>query len=244
MSTGMQNASQLAPGAAEIRAVLVDDHALFRTGLHALLQQRGVDVVGEASDGTSAVELVRETAPDVVLMDISMPGVSGIEATMRIRAVAPTAQVIMLTVSADEREVEESICAGACGYLLKDAPVEQILAAIRAAAVGESLLSPRIAASILERVRTDPGRPQLPGEARAELSEREGEVLSLIAEGKENAQIAEELFISAQTVKHHVSNILAKLEVENRVQAAVHAVERRGRSSSTSTKPARGGSLR
>jgi DNA-binding NarL/FixJ family response regulator len=123
--------------------------------------------------------------------------------------------------------VEESICAGACGYLLKDAPVEQILAAIEAAAAGESHLSPRIAADILDRVRTDAGRSALPDEARAELTEREREVLRLIAEGKENAQIAEELFISVQTVKNHVSNILAKLEVENRVQAAVQAVQGR-----------------
>jgi DNA-binding NarL/FixJ family response regulator len=222
----MQNASQQAR-VAEIRVVLVDDYALVRSGLHQLLEQNGVDVVGEASDGANAVELVRDAAPDVVLMDVSMPGISGIEATMRIRAVAPTARVVMLTVSADERDVEESICAGACGYLLKDAPVEQILAAIRAAAAGESHLSPRIAANILERVRADRGRHALPREARAELTERESEVLRLIAEGKENAQIAEELFISVQTVKNHVSNILAKLEVENRVQAAVQAVQRR-----------------
>jgi DNA-binding NarL/FixJ family response regulator len=223
----MQNPPQQAPVAAKIRVVLVDDHAMFRSGLHDLLDREGVDVVGEASDAASAIEVVADTAPDVVLMDVSMPGISGIEATMRIRAAAPTARVIMLTISADERDVEESICAGACGYLLKDAPVEQILAAIRSAAAGESHLSPRIAANILERVRSDRGMPALLGETRAELTERESEVLRLMAEGKENAQIAEELFISVQTVKNHVSNILAKLEVENRVQAAVQAVQRR-----------------
>jgi DNA-binding NarL/FixJ family response regulator len=223
----MQSGSRQATRTREIRLVLVDDHALLRSGLRQLLEQHRVDVVGEASDGPSAVQLVRDVAPDVVLMDVSMPGISGIEATMRIRAVAPTAQVIMLTVSPDERDVEESICAGACGYLLKDAPVEQILTAIEAAAAGESLLSPRIAADILDRVRTDAGRSALPDEARAELTEREREVLRLIAEGKENSQIAEELFISLQTVKNHVSNILAKLEVENRVQAAVQAVQGR-----------------
>jgi DNA-binding NarL/FixJ family response regulator len=222
----MQNTSQQW-ATREIRVVLADDHALFRSGLHELLEQHGVDVAGEAEDGASAVEVVRDTAPDVVLMDVNMPAMSGIEATKRIRAVAPTAQVVMLTVSPDEQDVEESIYAGACGYLLKDAPVDQILAAIRAAAAGESHLSPRIAANILEHVRTSPGRPDLPGEARAELTERETEVLRLIAEGKENPQIAEELFISVQTVKNHVSNILAKLEVENRVQAAVQAVHRR-----------------
>jgi DNA-binding NarL/FixJ family response regulator len=116
----------------------------------------------------------------------------------------PTAQVIMLTVSPDERDVEESICAGACGYLLKDAPVEQILAAIEAAAAGESHLSPRIAADILDRVRTDAGRSAVPDEARSELTEREREVLRMIAQGKENAQIADELFISVQTVKIHM----------------------------------------
>ena len=223
----MPNAPKQARAEAEIRVVLVDDHALFRSGLHNCSSSMAIDVAGEASDGASAVEVVRDVAPDVVLMDVSMPGISGIEATMRVRAVAPTAQVIMLTVSADEHDVEEAICAGACGYLLKDAQVEQILVAIRAAAVGESHLSPRIAADIIERVRADAGRPALPREARAELTERESEVLSLIAEGKENAQIAEELFISVQTVKNHVSNILAKLEVENRVQAAVQAVQRR-----------------
>ena len=223
----MHRAAQQASQPREIRVVLADDHSLLRSGLRELLERHGVDVVGEAADGPSAVEVVREAAPDVVLMDVNMPGSSGIEATMRIRAVAPTAQVIMLTVSAGERDVEESICAGACGYLLKDAPVEQILAAIEAAAAGESHLSPRIAADILDRIRTDTGRSALPDEARAELTEREREVLRLIAEGKENAQIAEALFISVQTVKNHVSNLLAKLEVENRVQAAVQAVQGR-----------------
>ena len=220
-NTGQQGATR------EIRVVLVDDHALFRSGLRELLEQYGVDVAGEAEDGASALEVVRDTAPDVVLMDVTMPGMSGIEATMRIRAVAPTAQVIMLTVSPDEQDVEEAIYAGACGYLLKDAPTREILAAIRAAAAGESHLSPRIAANILQRVRTSPDRPPNPEEARAELTARETEVLRLIAEGKDNTQIAKELFISVQTVKNHVSNILAKLEVENRVQAAVQAVQRR-----------------
>jgi two-component system, NarL family, response regulator LiaR len=223
----MEEVPQQARSAAEIRVVLVDDHALYRGGLREALEARGVEVVGEASEGTSAIQVVRDVAPDVVLMDVSMPGLSGIESTMRIRAVAPTAQVIMLTVSADERDVEEAIFAGARGYVLKDAPVEEIHAAVRAAAVGDSLLSPRIAADILERIRADLGRPALPEEARAELTEREREVLSLIAQGKDNAQIADELFVSVQTVKNHVSNILAKLEVQNRVQAAVQAVQRR-----------------
>jgi NarL family two-component system response regulator LiaR len=223
----MEEVPRQARSAAEIRVVLVDDHALYRGGLREALETRGVEVVGEASEGTSAIQLVRDVAPDVVLMDVNMPGLSGIESTMRIRAVAPTAQVIMLTVSADEQDVEEAIFAGARGYVLKDAPLDEIHAAVRAAAVGESLLSPRIAADILERIRADLGRPALPEEARAELTEREREVLSLIAQGKDNAQIADQLFVSVQTVKNHVSNILAKLEVQNRVQAAVQAVQRR-----------------
>ena len=219
----LSNAPQQAPTVQQIRVVLVDGHALFRTGLRKLLEQDAIDVVGEASDGVCAVALVRDTVPDVVLMDVAMAGISGIEATRQIRAVAPATQVIMLTPSADERDVEQSIWAGACGYLLKDAPVEQILVAVRGAVVGESHLSPRIAAGILNRVRADPGRTAPPEEVRVELTKREREVLRLLADGKENAQIADELFISVQTVKKHVSSILVKLEVENRVQAAVQA---------------------
>jgi DNA-binding NarL/FixJ family response regulator len=210
----------------EIRVVLVDDHAIFRNGLRELLEERGLDVVAEATDGETAVQVVRDVAPDVVAMDIAMPGMSGIEATSEVRAAAPAAKVIMLTVSADERDVEHAIVAGACGYVLKDAAVEEIVAGIRAAAAGDALLSPRIAAGILERARAT-AAASLPQSARAELTEREGEVLGLIAEGKENAEIAEELFISPHTVKNHVSNILGKLESETRIEAAVKAA--RGR---------------
>ncbi len=210
----------------EIRVVLVDDHAIFRNGLCELLQERGIDVVAEASDGETAVQVVRDAAPDVVAMDIAMPGMSGIEATSEVRAAAPSAKVIMLTVSADEGDVERAIVAGACGYVLKDAAVEEIVAGIRAAAAGDALLSPRIAAGILERARAN-AAASLPESARAELTEREGEVLGLMAEGKENAEIAEELFISPHTVKNHVSNILGKLECQTRIEAAVKAA--RGR---------------
>jgi DNA-binding NarL/FixJ family response regulator len=210
----------------EIRVVLVDDHAIFREGLRELLKERGIDVVAEASDGETAVEVVRDVAPDVVAMDIAMPGMSGIEAASEVRAAAPSAKVIMLTVSADERDVERAIVAGACGYVLKDAAVDEIVAGIRAAAAGDALLSPRIAAGILERARAN-AAASLPESARAELTEREGEVLGLMAAGKENAEIAEELFISPHTVKNHVSNILGKLESESRIEAAVKAA--RGR---------------
>jgi DNA-binding NarL/FixJ family response regulator len=218
--------SEQPPDPREIRVVLVDDHAIFRDGLRELLEERGIEVVAEASDGETAVEVVRDVAPDVVAMDIAMPGMSGIEATSQVRAAAPSAKVIMLTVSVDERDVERAIVAGACGYVLKDAAVEEIVAGVRAAAAGDALLSPRIAAGILERARAN-AAASLPESARAELTDREREVLSLMAEGKDNAEIAEELFISPHTVKNHVSNILGKLESESRIEAAVKAA--RGR---------------
>jgi len=222
----MENRTEQRADPAEVRVVLVDDHAVFRNGLRELLEERGVDVVGESSDGETAVEVVRDVAPDVVVMDIAMPGMSGIEATMLLRAAAPAAKVIMLTVSAGERNVDEAIVAGACGYILKDSAVEEIVAGIRAAAAGGALLSPRIAAGILERAREN-AAASLPESAQAELTEREREVLCLMAEGKGNAAIAEELFISPHTVKNHVSNILGKLESQSRIEAAVKAA--RGR---------------
>jgi DNA-binding NarL/FixJ family response regulator len=218
----------MAPGptASRPRVVLVDDHELFRNGLRDLLQEHSVEVVGDAAEGASALDLVRRSAPDVVVMDIHMPGGSGIEATRRIRATAPATRVLMLTVSADETAVADAILAGACGYLLKDASPDQIVAGVQAAAAGESLLSSRIAADLLERLRE--GGSLTSGETEAtELTERELQVLRLMAEGMDNREIAEELVISVQTVKNHVSNVLAKLEVQNRIQAAVHAVRRR-----------------
>jgi DNA-binding NarL/FixJ family response regulator len=223
----MEGSLQQVPGHADARVVIVDDHTLFRTGLRGLLEEHGVDVVAEAPDGETAVELVRAAAPDVVLMDISLPGMSGIEATTRIRGLAPSTQVVMLTVSAEECDVERAIFAGAHGYVVKDAPVDEIVRGIRAVGAGEALLSSRIAAGILERFRTESGDPALPEGGRAELTQRETEILRLMVEGKENPEIAEQLFISVPTVKNHVSNILAKLEVENRIQAAVKAVRRR-----------------
>jgi DNA-binding NarL/FixJ family response regulator len=222
---GRDTRAEQPPDTDGVRVVLVDDHDLFRSGLRELLEERGVDVVAEAADGETAVEAVREAAPDVVVMDIAMPGVSGIEATKLVRATAPATKVIMLTVSADEREVEDAIYAGACGYVLKSAAVEEIVAGIGAAAAGEALLSPRIAAGILERVRE--AAPDPPESPAAPLTEREREVLALMAEGRSNADIADALFISPHTVKTHVSNILAKLEAQTRIEAAVKAARRR-----------------
>jgi two-component system, NarL family, response regulator LiaR len=204
--------------------VLVDDHDLFRTGLRNLLEGEGIDVVGDAADGGEAVRLVHETQPDVVVMDLHMPGMDGVEATRQIAHDAPLTRVLTLTISADDEDVLDSILAGACGYILKDASLPELLRGIQAAARGESLVSPPIAAKVLQRVRATATSAQDAASIRAELSERELQVLKLIANGKDNADIAAELHISPKTVKNHISNILMKLQIENRIQAAVYAV--------------------
>ncbi len=209
---------------AQPRVVLVDDHDLFRTGLVNLLTEQGVHVVGEASDGTGAIRLVRNLAPDVVVMDLNMPGISGVDATREIVATAPRTRVVVLTISADDGDVVDAVMAGACGYLLKDSTIQQLVAGIRAAAEGDSLISPQIAAKVLQILRAQSAGTGNAEAVRAELSERELEVLKLIAIGKDNVEIAQELFISPKTVKNHISNILMKLQIENRIQAAVYAV--------------------
>ena len=204
--------------------LLVDDHDLFRTGLRNLLEEQGVDVVGEAETGTEALRKIREVAPEVVVMDLNMPGISGVEATRQIAMVAPLTRVLVLTISDQDADVMDAIVAGACGYLLKDASIAELIAGIRAAAAGESLVSPAIAGKVLQQVRATAGSPEAEETIRAELSERELDVLKLIASGKDNAMIAAELHISPKTVKNHISNILMKLQIENRIQAAVYAV--------------------
>ena len=208
----------------ELRVLLVDDHDLFRTGLHNLLEEQGVQVVGEAENGQNALRLVAELAPDVVIMDLNMPGISGVETTRRLTGIAPLTRVLVLTISVDDDDVMNAVMAGACGYLLKDASIEDLVAGIRAAAAGESLISPQIAAKLLQRLRAKTTSEQAAETIRAELSAREIEVLKLIANGKDNAQIAQDLFISPKTVKNHISNILMKLQIDNRIQAAVYAV--------------------
>jgi DNA-binding NarL/FixJ family response regulator len=210
--------------ATSIRVLLVDDHDLFRTGLRNLLEERGVQIAGEAGDGADAVRLVREVAPDVVVMDLHMPGVTGIEAIKQIAAVAPLTRVLVLTISDQDDDVLHAILAGACGYLLKDASVDELIRGIEAAAVGESLVSPAIAGKVLQQVRATAISPEAADSLRAELSQRELDVLKLIANGNDNAMIAAELHISPKTVKNHISNILMKLQIENRIQAAVYAV--------------------
>jgi DNA-binding NarL/FixJ family response regulator len=206
------------------RVLLVDDHDLFRSGLRNLLEEEGVEVVAEGADGMEALRYVRELAPDVVVMDLNMPGMSGVDATKRIASLAPLTRVVVLTISDRDDDVMDAILAGACGYLLKDASIQDVIKGIEAAAIGESLISPTIAHKVLERVRATSASPEAAQTIRAELSDREIEVLKLIANGKDNAQIAADLHISPKTVKNHISNILMKLQIENRIQAAVYAV--------------------
>ena len=173
-----------------LRVLIVDDHDLFRTGLRNLLEEQGVQIVGEAATGAEAVRIVREIAPDVVVMDLNMPGMGGVEATRHITAIAPLTRVVMLTISEEDSDVMDAILAGACGYLLKDSSIQDLMAGIRAASRGESLISPNIAAKVLQRVRATSTQPEIANTIRAELSDREIEVLKLIANGKDNAVIA------------------------------------------------------
>jgi DNA-binding NarL/FixJ family response regulator len=211
-------------GLDELRVLVVDDHDLFRTGLRNLLEEEGVNVVGEAENGENAIRLASDLAPDVVIMDLNMPGAGGVETTRRLSSLAPLSRVVVLTISADDDDVMNAVMAGACGYLLKDSSIQELIAGIRAASEGESLISPQIAAKVLQRLRAQSKDADAAETIRAELSDRELEVLKLIANGKDNAQIARELFISPKTVKNHISNILMKLQIENRIQAAVYAV--------------------
>ena len=207
-----------------LRVLIVDDHDLFRTGLRNLLEEQGVQIVGEASGGAEAVKIATELTPDVVVMDLNMPGMGGVDATRHITAIAPLTRVVMLTISDQDKDVMDAILAGACGYLLKDSSIQDLMTGIRAASRGESLISPNIAAKVLQRVRATSIQPEIENAIRSELSDREIEVLKLIANGKDNAVIAAELHISPKTVKNHISNILMKLQIDNRIQAAVYAV--------------------
>ncbi len=204
--------------------MLVDDHRLFREGLRDLLIEHGFDVVGEAANAAEAISLASETRPAVALMDIQMQGGSGIEATRVLTQRCPETHVVMLTVSPDETDVSESVQAGAVGYLLKGASIDEIAAGVQAAADGEPRVSPRIAAELFQQVRNAPPPRALPGEPQ--LTKREFDVLRLISAGKGNPEIAVDLEISEQTVKTHVSSLLEKLQVDNRIQAAVYAVRK------------------
>jgi DNA-binding NarL/FixJ family response regulator len=211
---------------APIRVVVVEDHELFRKGLCDLLAGEGIDIVDEAADGDSAIEVVAASAPDVAVMDINLPGRSGIEAAREIRRRSPTTRILMLSVYEDEESISDAIVAGASGYLLKDSAVEDIADGVRAAARGEAKLSARIAGALLHRLRELESSTDVSATDRPRLTERELEVLRLIAAGKDNGAIAAQLFISPRAVRNHVSNVLAKLEVQNRIEAAVYAARR------------------
>jgi two-component system NarL family response regulator len=209
-----------------IRVVVVDDHALFRRGLENVLSgEPDLVVVGEAADGLQAVERCAEVVPDVVLMDVRMPGASGIEATGKIREAHPGTRVVMLTVSEDEDDLFDAVRAGANGYLLKEVSIDEVAAAVRAVARGHSLVSPSMASKLLAEFN----RLATRAEARqrtdsASLTDRELEVLRLIADGLTNREIAHELYIAENTVKNHVRNILEKLHLHSRMEAVVFAM--------------------
>ena len=209
-----------------LRVLIVDDHALFRRGLQMVLQQEeDIEVVGEAADGAEAIEQAVELMPDVVLMDVRMPKRSGIEATQQIRDSLPHAKILMLTISDEEQDLYEAIKAGASGYLLKEISIEEVADAIRSVWAGQSRISPSMASKLLSEFaamskRADE-RQQVPA---PRLTEREMEVLRLVAQGLNNRDIAAQLFISENTVKNHIRNILEKLHLHSRMEAVVYAV--------------------
>ena len=210
--------------AESIRVAVVDDQELFRRGLTMLLGvEDDIEVVGEAGDGVAAIDLAASTVPDVILMDVRMPKRSGIEACLAIKDVTPTAQIIMLTVSDEEADLYEAVKNGASGYLLKDSSIDEVAQAVRVVADGQSLISPSMAVKLLDEFKqmSRSDRAQVP---TPRLTERELEVLKLVATGSNNREIAKVLFISENTVKNHVRNILEKLQLHSRMEAVMYAV--------------------
>jgi two-component system NarL family response regulator len=209
-----------------IRVLIVDDHALFRRGLVMVLEQeKDIELVGEAGDGAEAVNIAQDTMPDVVLMDVRMPRRGGIEATSQIKAIAPHTKILMLTISDEEADLYDAIKAGASGYLLKEISIEEVANAIRQVHAGQSMISPSMASKLLTEFATMVKKTdEKPAAAQPRLTEREMEVLRLVAKGRNNRDIAKELFISENTVKNHIRNILEKLHLHSRMQAVVYAV--------------------
>jgi DNA-binding NarL/FixJ family response regulator len=217
---------QGAPSDDPIRVLVADDHVLYRRGLELVLgQEDDIDIIGEAGDGAEAIRRAEELLPDVVLMDVRMPRRSGIEACMAIKELVPSAKIIMLTISDEESDLYEAVRAGANGYLLKDVPGEEIADGLRAVQSGQSLISPSMASKLLSEfatmIKKHEERPAMPV---PRLTERELEVLKLVARGMANKDIASALFISENTVKNHVRNILEKLQLHSRMEAAMYAV--------------------
>ncbi|MGH2785349.1 MAG: response regulator [Actinomycetota bacterium] len=209
-----------------IRVLIVDDHALFRRGLQMVLEQENdIIVVGEGSDGAEAVSKTQELMPDVVLMDVRMPKRGGIDATKQIKEIAPHVKILMLTISDEEADLYDAIKAGATGYLLKEVSIEEVGAAIRSVQTGQSLISPSMASKLLSEFATMVKRADEKQAApQPRLTDREMEVLKLVAKGRNNRDIAKELFISENTVKNHIRNILEKLHLHSRMEAVVYAV--------------------
>lgn len=205
-----------------ITIVIVDDHSIVRQGVRALLEtQPDIFIVGEAASGDEAVRLCVDQAPDVVLMDLLMPGMNGVEATRMIKQVSPRTQIVVLTSYHEDEHIMPAIRAGALSYLLKDVSPSELLDAVRKTARGETVIHPRVAAHMMQALQS--AESQETKSPFADLSKREMEVLRLIAEGLSNAAIGEALFISEKTVKSHVGNILGKLHLADRTQAAVYA---------------------
>ena len=210
-----------------IRVLIVDDHALFRRGLiQVLLAEDGVEVVGEGDDGEDAVRKAEELVPDVILMDVRMPRLSGIEATRRLAEVLPAARILMLTVSDEEEDLYEAIKAGAAGYLLKEISIEEVADAVRAVIQGQTLITPSMASKLIQEfnnlARRAEERYSFPS---PKLTERELDTLKLVAQGLTNREIGDELSISENTVKNHVRNILEKLHLHSRMEAVMYAVK-------------------
>jgi DNA-binding NarL/FixJ family response regulator len=205
-----------------VRVIIAEDHPLFREGMRGRLDRvADIAVVGEAASGDEAVELAKELEPDVILMDIKMPGLNGIEATREIQRANPLIGILVLTMFEDDDSVFAAMRAGAKGYLLKDSGGEGVVHAIRAVASGEAVFGPGVAERIIGFFSAP--RAAAPQRAFPELTEREEEVLSLVAQGKSNREIARQLFVSLKTVRNHVSNILLKLQVADRAQAVIRA---------------------
>jgi DNA-binding NarL/FixJ family response regulator len=206
---------------------LVEDHGLFRQGLNELLQASDplVRVVGDADTAEEALRVIPDVQPDVVLMDLHLPGMSGLETIRRLAVLCPVVRVLVLSGSAEDRDVLDAVLAGARGYIIKSSSIEQITAAIRTAANGGSVLSSGVASQLLDHVRRNGPLLSLAAAPVGGLTPREREVLRLMATGMENAEIARELVISTRTARNHVASILEKLQMQNRIQAAVYAVK-------------------
>ncbi|TMK87069.1 MAG: response regulator transcription factor [Actinobacteria bacterium] len=205
-----------------VRLLLADDHRMLRESLRRSMEDNGFDVVGEAPDGAEAVRLATELKPDVILMDVTMPVLDGVEATRQVRDRVPSTQVVILTMHADREVLVDAIRAGAAGYLVKDCSTEEVVDTVRKAAAGETALSAELAASMLGEVR-DLVRREESG-AEPIISKREEEVLQLIADGLSTTEVAEKLYISVKTVKNHLASIYQKLDTRDRTQAVLQAV--------------------